>query len=284
MATDPLMRVSTAGTEARGKNYSDNPATPGLVLTSTGPDGIPTWTAIPPPTDRVLGVPDFATVHNDPGTLPGIAPYIEIARAGIFLWDATSLAAGDDVEVVEIVALAGGPGRYLRIDSLFVRTETSDAVALGLQLPPGCEGVAGVWNVFHGTHSLVDLALNSNGLKSALPVVLGTMKGTPLAPSSRYTVTIGARVTIWETATPANVGSIDIVVDAYITTNGANVATVALQTTPNPDLSRLPVALLGATASIAPSAGGFTLQAARPTGLACTCRAKWWSETFEVLP
>jgi hypothetical protein len=40
---DPLMRVSTQGTEARGKNYSNDPATAGLVLTSTGPEGIPTW-------------------------------------------------------------------------------------------------------------------------------------------------------------------------------------------------------------------------------------------------
>jgi hypothetical protein len=43
MGHDPLMRVSTSGTEARAKNYSPDPATPTYVLKSTDPDGIPTW-------------------------------------------------------------------------------------------------------------------------------------------------------------------------------------------------------------------------------------------------
>jgi hypothetical protein len=37
------MRVSCEGTKARCKNYSDSPATAGLVLTSTGEDGYPIW-------------------------------------------------------------------------------------------------------------------------------------------------------------------------------------------------------------------------------------------------
>jgi hypothetical protein len=37
------MRVSSEGTRARCKHYSDDPATAGLVLTSTGEDGFPTW-------------------------------------------------------------------------------------------------------------------------------------------------------------------------------------------------------------------------------------------------
>lgn len=40
---DPLMRVGTSGTEARGKHYSNDPATAGLVLTSAGPEEVPTW-------------------------------------------------------------------------------------------------------------------------------------------------------------------------------------------------------------------------------------------------
>lgn len=40
---DPLMRVGTSGTEARGKHYSNDPATAGLVFTSAGPDAVPTW-------------------------------------------------------------------------------------------------------------------------------------------------------------------------------------------------------------------------------------------------
>ncbi len=41
--TDPLMRVANSGLEARGKHYSDTPATAGLVLTSAGPEAIPVW-------------------------------------------------------------------------------------------------------------------------------------------------------------------------------------------------------------------------------------------------
>lgn len=40
---DPIMRVDTSGTEARGKHYSNDPATPGFVFTSMGPDEVPTW-------------------------------------------------------------------------------------------------------------------------------------------------------------------------------------------------------------------------------------------------
>lgn len=45
MATppNPQMRVSSEGTRARCKHYSDDPATAGLVLTSTGEEGYPTW-------------------------------------------------------------------------------------------------------------------------------------------------------------------------------------------------------------------------------------------------
>ncbi len=45
MANDPLMRVGTSGTQATGKNYSNDPATAGLVLTSDGPDDVPKWEA-----------------------------------------------------------------------------------------------------------------------------------------------------------------------------------------------------------------------------------------------
>jgi hypothetical protein len=37
------MRVSCEGTKAKCKNYSDSPATAGLVLTSTGEEGFPVW-------------------------------------------------------------------------------------------------------------------------------------------------------------------------------------------------------------------------------------------------
>jgi len=43
------MRVSCEGTKARCKNYSDTPATAGLVLTATGEDGYPAWAAPPAP-------------------------------------------------------------------------------------------------------------------------------------------------------------------------------------------------------------------------------------------
>lgn len=41
--TDPLMRVSTSGTEAVAKNYSNSVATVGLAFISQGPDQVPIW-------------------------------------------------------------------------------------------------------------------------------------------------------------------------------------------------------------------------------------------------
>ena len=56
MATppNPQMRVSCEGTRARCKNYSDDPATAGLVLTSTGEEGYPTWTPKTPAAGDVV--------------------------------------------------------------------------------------------------------------------------------------------------------------------------------------------------------------------------------------
>ena len=49
MATppNPLLRVATSGAEAKCKNYSQSPATAGLVLTATGEETVPVWAAPP---------------------------------------------------------------------------------------------------------------------------------------------------------------------------------------------------------------------------------------------
>lgn len=46
---NPLLRVATSGAEAKCKNYSQSPATPGFVLTATGEETHPVWSAPPAP-------------------------------------------------------------------------------------------------------------------------------------------------------------------------------------------------------------------------------------------
>jgi len=121
MATDPLMRVSTAGTEARGKNYSDTPATAGLVLTSTGPDGIPAWDPVPagpigPTGPAGPAGPGGNTqvnywFHDDPST---IATYSEILTSpanGTQNDDTVSVVLADGEKLIEAyVTDPGVPG------------------------------------------------------------------------------------------------------------------------------------------------------------------------------
>jgi len=142
----------------------------------------------------------------------------------------------------------------------------SDLVA-----PPGVTSQADGVHVFEGQQTNADVALGADG---SLPVFVVVLAG--LAANRKYSCTVGARVRIWQTGTQANSGSIDLVVDLYITTDGASVATCTVQTTPFPDRSRLPAAITSATATLAASAGGFTISASRRPGGASTTRTKFW--------
>lgn len=80
---DPIMRVETSGTEARGKHYSNDPATAGLVLTSMGPEEVPTWAPGGPGADvfvnRVMFVDAAHPAAGANGTLSH--PFLTIQAA-----------------------------------------------------------------------------------------------------------------------------------------------------------------------------------------------------------
>lgn len=143
-------------------------------------------------------------------------------------------------------------------------------------VPPGCTLSNGVLSLFRGGQTAVDVSLSLNTSTAVLPI---TFSG--LDANSYYTCTFGYRCTIWPSATRSNVGSMDCVVDLYIATDGLGVATVTVQTTPSPNVSRLPVAMATATTTVSASAGGVTIYATRPSGVACLTRAKWWAVEFE---
>lgn len=120
------------------------------------------------------------------------------------------------------------------------------------------------------------VALNADASTAILAQTL-----TGWGASKAYTCRFGMRVTMWKDATKAHSGSLDCTIDAYVTTDGAGVATVAFGTTPYFDPSLLVAGLSGAAATVAASAGGFTVSATRVAGIASTAIAHWWCVTRE---
>lgn len=116
------------------------------------------------------------------------------------------------------------------------------------------------------------------GLDASSPVLAQTLSG--LGNSKVYVARFGIRVTIWKDATKAHCGNMDCTIDAHIATNGAGVATVTFATTPYFDASLLIAGLAGAAATVAASAGGFTVSATRVAGVACSAVAAWWCVTM----
>ncbi len=122
-----------------------------------------------------------------------------------------------------------------------------------------------------------DVSLPAATLTAVLPWTL-----TGLDPSASYVMTLGTRTVLWKTSNPDGYsGSMDETVDLYVTTDGYSVATATILSGQVPDLSRLPATLLGATCSITTSAGGITLNATAPAGIACTGRGRMWISNFE---
>jgi len=184
----------------------------------------------------------------------------------------TSIAAGNSNIALNTVA-----GVCSISSSLKTNLPNATSVqASEYTLPPGCTTVGTIVSVFRGGQTAADVNLGADASTAVLPVVISA-----LAASSKFNATLGFRSVIWQGGTEANSGSMDCVVDLYITTDGAAVATVVLQTLPFAETSRLPIALAGATMTVAPSAGGFTISATRPAGINCDCRAKWWVVQFE---
>jgi hypothetical protein len=142
--------------------------------------------------------------------------------------------------------------------------------------PPGFKITSTTLSIYNGGQNSADVTLNTDASMAVLAVVI-----TGLNINSFYTCTLGFRCVIWQSGTRANSGSMDCVVDLYITTDGAGVATVVVQTTPLIDTSRLLTALIASTMIVDPSVGGFTISATRPIGVTCITRAKWWVVAFE---
>ena len=120
------------------------------------------------------------------------------------------------------------------------------------------------------------LASNLDASTAVLAVTL-----TGLAASKIYLAQLGVRVFQYLDSAHGTGGAIDLVIGISIATDGAGVATVTLSGTPSPDTSNLPAGLSGATATVAASAGGFTILATRKAGSASHARAKWFVNKFE---
>ena len=184
--------------------------------------------------------------------------------------EAENLKAGSLVTTTTSVVVSGAAAP----SAGQVLTATSGTAAAG----GGNINVGGSITNFDNGHTVVDVALPTNASTSVLPVVL-----PGLGASKKYTATLGCRVVMYTDADHTVAGSIDLVIDVNIATDGSSVATSTLTGTPSPDTSRLPAGLAGATATVAASAGGFTISATRPTGVACHAKARWWTNTFEDL-
>jgi hypothetical protein len=105
---------------------------------------------------------------------------------------------------------------------------------------------------------------------------------TGLTASHNYVAVLGARIFIYLDSAHTTCGAVDLVVTLAIAVNGSSVATCTLQpAVPVPDISMLPAGLAGATATVAASAGGFTINATRYPGANCHARAKYWINTIE---
>lgn len=124
-----------------------------------------------------------------------------------------------------------------------------------------------------------DVALSTNNSTSILSVLLTTAN---LALSTIYQTTIRSTVVFYEDSSPEITGSVDLTSDMTVTVDPAGNIFCGFSATQSPDLSRLVgTALSGATVSFSASANGFTINATRPSGIACHARCTWTTNYFE---
>ena len=195
---------------------------------------------------------------------------------GIFDRRPVGAYVDDDTNILVTGAFA-----YIRRGNLIpvLLPNSTTVLMTTLTLPPGSTTNGSNVSIFKGGQSATDTDLDADASHNTLVV---TLNGLPI--NSKFSVTLDARTIIWRTATQSASGSIECIVNLYITTDGAGVATCVVQTVPAPDYSLLVPAIATATMDITASAGGFTLSAVRPAGVACKARVKWWVVEFEVLP
>lgn len=129
--------------------------------------------------------------------------------------------------------------------------------ATGPTGPTGATGATGpsLW-AESGTGS-------STALSTDASTSLGAVTISGLDASSKYSIRYSMWVTVWKDATLTDSGVLACDIDAYVSTDASAVATVTFQSTPYFDTSLLPAGLIGASATVAASTGGFTLYATR---------------------
>jgi hypothetical protein len=115
----------------------------------------------------------------------------------------------------------------------------------------------------------IEVALDGNEAHALLAVTL-----TGLAASSKYVGSVSVNVSIWQEGAEANCGEADCCQTIYVVTDGAGVATCTVIGTPFFD-TQLAAALSTTAFALAASAGGFTVSATRPAGVACAAVARW---------
>jgi len=132
-----------------------------------------------------------------------------------------------------------------------------------------------IWNFRNGGSS-VNLAVGA-GLTVAFPAYVIP----DLAHAVKtYCATFGFRCGMYNDALHTNNGEMDFQVGMSIVTDIAGVATVTLDTVPVPNVSYLPAALAGATFTVAPTAGGFTVSVTAPGALACHAWYDFWLQRY----
>jgi hypothetical protein len=157
-----------------------------------------------------------------------------------------------------------------------VQISNPSDIHLGGSLASNLDGAGYSITNFDNGHTTADAALGTDASTAVLAVVL-----SGLTASKIYLAQLGVRVFQYLDSAHGTGGAIDIVIGVSIATDGASVATVTLSGTPVPDTSNLPAGLSGATATVAASAGGFTISATRKAGSASHARAKWFVNKFE---
>ena len=220
-------------------------------------------------------------------------------NAGTYASFATAVATIATAVDLQIPAIVGGPS-LSQIALLTAITQNVFAARFTIlsttttlaAFADVAKAIAAIYNAVSPslTNSLVIYGLYPQGRAAvmtalnadpATPVLVQTLTG--LAPSKKYNLTLGARAVIQNAVTPSSSGSLDLLVDLYVTTDVAAVATCSLQNTPITDTNRLPLALATTILSVAPSAGGFTLSVTRPAGVNCLARGLWWTAAAEEL-
>lgn len=117
---------------------------------------------------------------------------------------------------------------------------------------------------FPNFKSNTDIALDTDAAHTFPPTII---RG--LLPNKHYQVELLFSVIIYKDSDHTINGAVDFTIQGNISTNNSSVATLTLNTIPIPNISYLPIGLGGAKAAVTTSAGGFTISATRPSGIAC---------------